>query len=129
LTVVAAQTKIGREDILDSVPQVNRLAKVARGSDGDASIEIPVKRPRFMVPPISWLFPFSAARRMRLDPLGLAVLDLCDGQRTVEDIVETFAIENRLSFREAQVPVMQFLRLLAQRGVLAIVVGERKPAE
>jgi len=105
------------------------MATLTKSPEGGALIEIPMKRPRFLVPPFSWIFPYSDARRVKLDPLGTAILDLCNGKVTVEQIIETFAAANRLTFREAQVPVMHFLRLLSQRGVLAMAVGERKPEE
>jgi hypothetical protein len=50
---------------------------------------------------------------------------MCDGRRTVEAIIEEFAADHKLSFREAQLSVTQFLRQLTQRGLIA-VVGESK---
>lgn len=84
-------------------------------------VSVPMKRPKYMIPPISWLLPYSTHRRVELDALGAEVLDLCDGKRTVETVIEAFADRHRLSFREGQLAVSEFLRQLTQRGLTAIV--------
>jgi len=96
--------------------------------EGGAVVSVPMRRPSWMVPPLSWVFPFSSHRRVQLDRVGLGVLDLCDGLRTVEGIIEQFAADNKLSYREAQLPVTQFMRMLLQRGLVAAVVDRREPA-
>ena len=53
--------------------------------------------------------------------MGAEVLDLCDGKRNVERIIEQFAGAHKLTFREAQLAVTQFLRQLTRRGLTAIV--------
>ena len=102
-------------------PHVNRAMKLDRRSDGTALATVPMRKPRYLVPPLSWILPFSSHRRVELDAVGAGVLDLCDGKRTVEGVIETFAAERKLTFRESQLAVGQFLRQLAQRGMVAIV--------
>ncbi len=113
--------------ILDSVPHVNQAARIVREDDGGAQIEIPIRRPRYLLNILRWLLPFSDVRRVRLDALGMTVLNLCDGRRRVEDIIETFAAQNRLTFREAQVSVLGFLGSLTQRGII-VIVGSPAPS-
>lgn len=107
---------------LSAVPHKNTEMKLERMREG-LLVSIPVRRPGWLVPPISWIMPFSNHRRVQLDGAGTAVVELCDGKRTVEQIVETFAQEHKLSFREAQLAVTQFLRELIGRGVVALVVA------
>ena len=107
-------------DILESVPIRNASAVAKEGSRGGVLVEVPLKRPAYMVPPISWILPFSKTRRVKLDVLGVSMLHLCDGRRSVEAIIEQFAIDNKLTFRESQLSVMEFLRKLSERGVLVI---------
>ncbi len=66
---------------------------------------------------------------MELEPVGASVLRMCDGKRTIEAIVEQFAASHRLSFREAQLPVTQFVRQLMHRGVVAVVGTDEKASE
>ena len=58
---------------------------------------------------------------MRLDRLGSQVWQLCDGVRTVEDVVDEFARLHRLTFHEARASVTAYLKMLVQRGVLAML--------
>ena len=113
------------ERMLRSRPYANEAMKVERLHGGGGIASIAIRRPRYLVPPLSWILPFSSHRRVQLDALGLEVLDLCDGRHTVERMIETFASAHRLTFREAQLPVTQFLRQLTQRGLVAIV-GDKK---
>jgi hypothetical protein len=111
-------------DWLSSVPHRNQAMEVARREKGVVAV-IPVRRPTWLVPPISWVLPFSSHRRVELDELGTEVLDMCDGKETVETIVEKFAASHKLSFREAQLSVTQFLRMLAERGLVAVVSSRK----
>ena len=122
------QRKYSTAMFLRAVPYLNQAAELAPQPDGRVTANIPIPKPRFLVPPLSWLMPFSKQRRVELEPVGAAVLNLCDGRRTVEAVIESFAARHKLSFREAQLPVTQFLRQLAQRGLVA-VVGKDKDAD
>ncbi|MHC4561317.1 MAG: PqqD family protein [Planctomycetota bacterium] len=109
------------EDFLAAVPFVNQEMNVEPGNRGGALVQIEMERPKFMIPPISWIFPYGKYRQVQLDPTGQAVLDLCNGSRPVEKIIEKFAATHKLTFREAQLPVTGYLRQLTQRGIVAIV--------
>jgi hypothetical protein len=113
---------------LEAVPYVNQTMELTRRRDGSALASVPLRRPRFLVPPLSWILPFSSERRVQLDKMGMALLSLCDGRRTVEAVIEKFAEDHRLTFRESQLSVMQFLRQLTDRGIVAIV-GLNKDAD
>ena len=107
--------------LLAARPYRNESMDVQRLDGGGVRVSVPLQRPRWLVPPLSWILPFSSRRRVQLDALGASVLNLCDGRRTVESMIEKFAADHRLSFREAQIPVVQFLRQLTTRGLVAIV--------
>lgn len=108
------------DDLLAALPVINRAASINRHNDGTAVVTIPVKKPAYLVPPLSWVLPFSSCRNVRLDRLGLCVLDLCAGHRSLESLISEFARNHKLSFREAQLSVTPFLRSLTQRGVLVV---------
>ena len=86
---------------------------------------VPDRSNGFLASILSWILPFGPDRKVDLDSIGLSVLDLCDARRSVEKIIEIFAADNKLTFREAQLPVTRFLRQLTQRGIIAIV-GKNK---
>ena len=124
-----APSRAAAGQLLAAVPHVNQAMELRRRSSGNVLAMVPMRRPRWLVPPISWIVPFSPHRRVELDPAGAAVLDKCNGVRSVERIIEEFATEHKLSFREAQLPVMQFLRQLTQRGLIVSVGAGPDPNE
>ena len=63
-----------------------------------------------------------ATRRLELDRLGSRVWEFCDDRRTVEEIVDAFADRYGLTFHEARAAVTGYLKMLIQRGALAIAV-------
>ena len=120
--------RMSAEQVLSAVPVRNVAMQLQRRDDGSAVASVPLKRPRWLAPPLSWIIPFSSHRRIALDSAGVALLDLCDGQRDIERIIEKFAADHKLSFREAQLSVTKFLQQLTQRGVVAVVGLSRNEA-
>jgi hypothetical protein len=112
-------------DLLDAVPVRNRAVECEREADSELVLRVPLRRRWYMDPPVGWLFPFSRYRRVALDRLGKEVWQGCDGERTTESIVEGFAARHHLSFHEARLSVMQFLKDLTQRG-LVVMVGRNQ---
>jgi hypothetical protein len=116
--------------MLEAVPVPNAAARVEDGPEPrELTVTVETTRPRWLRPPLSWIVPFRPERRTRLDRLGTRVWRLCDGQRTVEQVVDTFAEQYRLTFHEARVAVTDHLRLLIQRGILAIGLPPDPEAE
>jgi len=115
-----ADRRMAVAEFLSAVPHQNTAMKVEPVADG-VIVSVPVRRPGWLVPPISWLLRWSDVRRVQLDAAGTETLELVDGRRTVEDIVETFAESHKLSFRESQVAVTAFMRQLVQRGIVVVV--------
>lgn len=93
------------------------------GSRG-LSLRIPRKRPSWLIPPVSWVVTVRDYSPVTLDALGTEVWTLCDGRRTVEDLIDAFAAKHGLSFHEARVAVTQYLKVLIQRGVLAVELAD-----
>ncbi len=100
----------------------NRAARVERDPGGTLSVW--VEQTRRIRPPLSWIVRFRGERATRLDRIGSRVWSLCDGQRTVEDVVTAIATQYRLTFHESRVAVTGYIKTLIQRGVLAIEVAE-----
>ena len=71
-----------------------------------------------------WLLriPERMERTIELDALGIDVLERCDGRTPVHDIVASMAESHQLDPLEAEQAVTAFLRMLIQRGVVAMVV-------
>ena len=126
--VINPGRKLRTNELLDTVPVPNRAVNVVRDGDHDFVVTVPLQRPWYMKPPLSWILPFSSLRRVSLDALGREVWQNCDGKRKTERIVEMFAANHQLSFHEARLGVLQFIRDLTRRGLL-VMVGTSKQEE
>jgi hypothetical protein len=108
---------------LDAVPTCNRAVRVERRGD-TLILWVPTQRRWWMSGPLGWFLPFRREKGIELDALGQQVWQACDGERRIEQIIEDFAAEHRVRFHEARLSVMQFLRALMQRNLIALVVPE-----
>lgn len=96
-------------------------------SEGSALVlQVPLKKKKYMGPPLSWIMPFSKYRKVSLDSLGQEVWTACDGKRTTEQIIEEFADRHFVSFHEARLSIMEFLRQLMRRGLIVLVGYEEE---
>ena len=108
--------------MLMATPIRNTAARVELIDDGGLRLTVPRRRPAFLVPPISWFIHPRATRALLLDRLGAHVWALCQEDRTVEQVVDTFAETHQLTFHEARVAVGNYIRQLIERGAMAIAV-------
>ena len=82
-------------------------------------------KPRFLVPPLSWIVPVRRERATALDRVGTQIWRLCDGEKTVEEVIDAFATLHDLTFHESRVAVTGYARMLVQRGLLVIAVPKQ----
>ena len=68
------------------------------------------------------LFKTRRVRRYELAGLSRELYEKLDGKRTLEDLVNELAIEDKLTFFEARALMVQYLKDLMQRG-LAVVTA------
>ena len=113
-------------NMLEAVPVRNSAARVVDEGEHSVAVYVRTRRPRYMVPPISWIVPVRKERRVSLDGVGARIWRLCDGHKTVEDVIDAFARNYDLTFHESRVAVTGYMKMLIQRGVLAVVVGEEQ---
>ncbi len=111
--------------MLQATPMKNEAAKQERRYDVDSLlISVRRKRPRFLIPPISWFIRINRNHRFQLDKMGMWVWDLCDGDRNVEEIIDNFSVRFKLTFHEARVSVTSYVKDLTERGALVLIVEQ-----
>jgi len=109
-----------RVDVLDLVPTVNQAMRIEPQEPG-LLLWLPLRPRWWMRPPLSWILPYRKEKGIALDAMGRQVLEACNGEATVETIVEGFAARHQLRFHEARQSVLSFLRMLVERRVIALV--------
>ncbi len=78
---------------------------------------------------ITFFLAVPEARPIVLDEVGSFVWDMCDGQHSVEQIVEALRQKYKLSRREVEISLNEYLRMLGKRGMIAVAVPRELMAE
>jgi len=114
--------------VLDAIPERNRSVRTEWRED-QMVIWVEIRKRWWNRGVMRWLLPFRDEKGVGLDPLGQEVWSACDGRRSVEQIIEQFAAAHKLSFHEARLAVMQFIRSLTERRLLALIVPDESETE
>ena len=111
--------KISRQEILAAVPVRNSLVEWETNEQDEVVLKVPRRQDRvgrvlhrvFVAPPF---------KQVVLDEVGSDVWQLCTGENDVDTIVKTLAKKYKLSRREVELSLANYLRTLAQRGLIGL---------
>ena len=107
---------IDRQTSLAARPVRSRLVKWEETADGvvlHLALQEPGRR-------TSLLFPAPPSKDIALDEIGGEVWKRCDGDHTTADLLAWMRQRWQFSYKEAEMGLTNYLRLLAKRGVLLI---------
>jgi len=101
---------------------VRNPAITARKLDnGDAELTVP-RREDWVGRLLAMLFYAPKERRVILEGIGAEVWELCDGQHAVSQMIAVLAKKYKLSQREAEVSLVEYLRTLGKRKLIAFAL-------
>lgn len=114
---MSTRDHINRRQAQQSIPAICPGVTFAEEEDGKLMALVPVPRKRgffgrFQAP--------VSTRKIRLDEVGAFVIGQINGQRTVAEIADVFVSHYRVTRREAELSLGDFLKSLAQRNIIAI---------
>jgi len=113
--------KMTLEQQLSAIPLRNKRVKTIAGAPGQVPLlEVEMQYAGLLVP-VSHLLRMRRSRRIQLDPVGWAVYEKIDGQKTFERMIDDFAAEHNLAFLESRALLMAHIRNLMKAGL--VVVG------
>lgn len=75
------------------------------------------------------IFRLPEFRNLELDEIGSDVWELCDGKHSVEDLTGVLVKKYRLNRRQAETSVTAYLKMLAERRLIALKTGQSGKAE
>ena len=110
-----------------SVPVKNQLVEWKKNDNGEVCLTIP-RREALWLRPVFLVFSVPKKRRLQLDEIGSEVWEMCDGRRTVGEIIQEFARAHKLNRKETEVAMLTYLRELVKRRLLGLQVP-LKPVE
>ena len=99
-----------RKQILASKP-----IRRADATVNDTRITVPIAARRGLL----FRIPEGATKTFELDAMGSFVWHRCDGATTVQQIVDQLAEQFEIDRERAEASTLQFLNLLASRGLIA----------
>jgi hypothetical protein len=117
----AGKTALDRDGALSARPVLNRLVKTERDAAGNVILQVP-RRDNALVRTVSRWFHVPPYKKVALDELGTFVIELCDGENTVRDIVDKLGGRFKLGRREAELSTTAFLRTLAGRSIIGLLI-------
>lgn len=118
--VINPDIRVSLDELLAAIPLRNHSVECGRDNGDEMVLRVPLRRRWYMRMPFSLIFPFRTHRSVALDRLGRAVWEACDGTRSIEMIIESFAAKYQISFHEARLSVLEFLKSLTRRGLIVI---------
>lgn len=106
------------EYIMTSIPARNGGIHEQPGDDGISVVVTVQLNYKPWLQPLAKLLKARIKRKYRLEGLGLEVYRMIDGKRNFEKLVDLFADKHCLTFFESRALLMQYLRILMQRGII-----------
>lgn len=117
---------MSREQVMGSRPLRNSLLEWATTEDGKVVITIP-RRQDAVGRLASMLFHVPKTRQLVLDDeVGSSVWQICDGEHSLKQIVDFLCVKYKLTRKEAEVSVTEFLRQLGKRRLVGFAIEKRE---
>ena len=114
------QGGLTREQAMNGRPVAGEITARQALSNGGERISIRVRPGKWHR--ILLRLPEKISREYELDAYGVNLVNLCNGKRSVEEIVEQFACEQRLDTYEAERAVVDYLQTLMRRGIVSMAL-------
>ena len=105
-----------------SRPIRNEAVSVKKNDNDELEITIHRKKTRSVVL-LSKLFRLPETRKIVLDKIGACVWTLCDGSKSVSDIIKIFSKKYSLSREKAERSLLLYLEQLVRRGLIAVAAS------
>ena len=102
-----------------SRPVRNEAVSVKKNDNDELEITIHRRKTRSVVF-LSKLFKLPETRKIILDKIGACVWTLCDGSKTVNDIIKVFSKKYSLNKEKAERSLLVYLEQLARKGLIAV---------
>lgn len=118
--------KLTREQSLSAIPVQNKAVQVSRDDAGLICITIP-RRKAWWVDLLARVFFVPEEKRVGLDEIGSYVWNLCDGKNDVRSIIGKFQGEFKLNRKEAELSLLNYLRMLAKKKLVGLMVKHPQP--
>ena len=115
------QTPLSRDQAFEARPVRNPQLKWRVNDNYCVEVVVP-RRKDILGRTMGFLFFVPESRPVILDEVGTRVWQLCDGERTVQQIARALSDEYKLGRREVEASLTEYLRTLGKRGMVGFLV-------
>lgn len=112
-----------RTEALQCTPVKNAHIKETRLENGEVLLTYPISvRPwaAGLIRRLGWETDRVQSKKLQLDELGRTVWEQINGERSVKQVIQSFALKYQLQAKEAEVSVTSFLLDLGKRGLIGL---------
>ena len=113
---------------LRSIPVANQAVAIKATSADKLRLSVPFNQTHWSKA-ARHLLPLSQEKNIELDQLGAEIFALCNGQHTVEEIIDIHKDRWNLSFFESRATILQFLQHLMRHNFIAIGTPEQSMSQ
>ena len=114
--------QLTREQSLDARVLPNSILRTRENEGGTITLVIPFHAPDWIRRLAGRVGSGEGERTVELDEIGSFVWGMCDGKTAVREMIQRLADRYKLNRKEAEAAVTAFLRTLATKGLVMIVV-------
>ncbi len=114
---------LSQQEALEVRPLRNPSLKWKRNEEGNVVITLPRRRD-WKGRLLGSFFAIPESRPVVLDEVGSFVWEHCDGDRSVNELVKALCEEYNLNPKEVRVSLMEYMRMLGKRAMIAVAVPE-----
>ena len=109
-----------KEGLLMSRPVRNEAVGVRTVDNDELELTIYRKKTKLVIL-LSKLFKLQETRKIVLDKTGACIWRLCDGSKSISDIVELFSKKYSLHRERVERSLLVYLEQLVRRGLIAVI--------
>jgi hypothetical protein len=113
--------RLTHEQSLGALPVRNTLVEYRRTEEGEIEISIP-RREDLIGKLMALAFFVPKKRKVVLEAIGSAVWEMCDGEHTVSQMIDALVKQHKLTRREVEASLTEYLRKLGKRRLIAFAV-------
>ncbi len=128
LKIKKPQPAISRQEAMQVMPVRNPSLDWETNEEGNVVVTLPRRRD-WKGRLLTFFFPIPEARPVVLDEVGSFVWQRCDGSYTMAELIRCLCEEYNLNRKEVQVSLIEYMKMLGRRGMIAIAVPEEIMAE
>jgi len=131
--------QISRKEFLAIRPVRNPMLKWEKDDEGKIKITVPLVEPKkekkekkkkrkLQRSIFSKLTSTPKEKRIQLDVIGSIVWELCDGEKTVEEIIEYLHNKYKILPNEAEISLNTYFKQLSKRGLVGFILPKEAAA-